>query len=161
MDLSDELLKETHPIERLVGFFFNDRKFGNERCSRLSSTGRPVICPHRAGRANQLLGNDATFRRLWHAGAEANCVKCESFRSRLEILPWGFCIRPRHCATAFGRGRHGGAAADGWAGCRPTRGGRAGATGYARGAPHSTIVTWHLSRSLFSRGGPTANGGTH
>src|SRR3989338_8945420 len=119
MDLSDELLKETHPIERLVGFFFNDRKFGNERCSRLSSTGRPVICPHRAGRANQLLGNDATFRRLWHAGAEANCVKCESFRSRLEILPWGFCIR------------------------------------------HSTIVTWHLSRSLFSMGGPAANGGTH
>jgi hypothetical protein len=33
MDLSDEFLKETHPIERLIGFFFNDRKLGNERCS--------------------------------------------------------------------------------------------------------------------------------
>src|SRR3989338_2747737 len=43
--------------------------------------------------------------------------------------------QPRHWATAFGRGPHGGAGAFGWAGCRPHRGGCAGATGCARGAP--------------------------
>src|SRR3989338_9125996 len=51
--------------------------------------------------------------------------------------------QPRHCATAFGRGRHGGAAADGRAaclprrqrrqGCRPTRGGRAGVPRHPEG----------------------------
>ena len=44
-------------------------------------------------------------------------------------------LQPRHCATASGRGRHGGATADGGAGCRPHRGRSAGATDSARGAP--------------------------
>ena len=47
--------------------------------------------------------------------------------------------RPRHCATAESRGRHGSTEDDGWAGYRSHRGGLAGAIGSSRGASRSYL----------------------